>query len=158
MREKGEVDGVMSTMILEKYNIRDTKKLYSDINNKVLRGMEIITYNAIKRNKPEEVSHIKTETLDYICDTHFIFNPVKVFDEELNIWTVSVDEINIYGEGATIDTAVQNLLESIQEFESIYLERIDLFSQVESIEKQLYMRRIIRCEGNKEKLRKVLGL
>ena len=41
---------------MEKYNIRDTKRYYSDINNKVLSGCEITT---IKSNTYESVCHLK---------------------------------------------------------------------------------------------------
>jgi len=148
----------MESSTIEKYNIRDTKKMYSRINDRALEGVEVITFNAFKKDGTAEVSHIKTETLDYICNKYFIFKPLKVYDNELDTWTISVNEINLYGEGRTEKEANENLIDSILEFKNIYLEKIDLFSKLESIEKQMYMRKIIRCGTDREKLKKVLGL
>lgn len=134
-----------------KYNIRDTKRYYSEVNNIVLKGLEIITYRGINKSAKgnDEVSHIKTEYLDYLLDK-VRFNPVIESGEELGGYTVSVNEINIYGEGDTVEDAINDLLDSIIEYIDIYIEQIDLFSKVEDIQKQIYMLKLIRCNKDKK--------
>lgn len=154
--KKGE--NIMSTATLEKFNIGDTKKHYTDINNKVLNGAEVITYNEKQKGKKAEVSHIKTEILDNICDKYLVFHPKVVLDKELNIWTVSVDEINMYGEGTSPSAAIDDLLDCLIDYEQIYLEKIDLMTKVQDLQTQLFMRKIIRCERDRQKLRKVMNL
>lgn len=145
----------MEAIPQNKFNIRDTKRFYSDINDKALNGIEVITYNAM--GKTGEVSHLSKKIVDFLFDS-LQFHISEEFDEELGVYTISADEINIYGEGRTKDEAVENLLTSIIEYAVIYVEQIDLFSRVEDATKQGYMLKIIRCEGDREKLKKVLGL
>jgi predicted RNase H-like HicB family nuclease len=64
----------------------------------------------------------------------------------------------MYGEGETIEEATENLIDSILEYVDIYISQIDLFSRVESMEKQIYMLKLIRCNDDREALKKVLGL
>lgn len=139
---------------IPQYNIRDTKKYYSELNNMALMGLEIITYNA--NNEKEKVSHIKTTYLDQLL-TALPFNPSLELDEELGIYTLSLPEVDLYGEGRSPDEAVENLLESILTFLAIYIEKIDIFSKVESETKQLYLLKLLRCNGDKEKIRKEIG-
>lgn len=152
---EGKGDEKMETMLQNKFNIRDTKRFYSNINDKALNGIEIITYNAM--GKVGEVSHLNKRIVDFLFDS-LKFNITEEFDEELNIYTVSADDINIYGEGSTKTEAIDDLLTSIIEYAAIYVEQIDIFSKVEDITKQGYMLKVLRCGSDKEKLRKVLGL
>ncbi len=145
----------MEVILQNKFNIRDTKRFYSDINEKALNGIEIITYNAM--GKTGEVSHLSKKIVDFLFDS-LQFHISEEFDEELGIYTVSADDINIYGEGSTKDEAIEDLLTSIIEYASIYVEQIDLFSKVEDITKQGYMLKVIRCGSNRDKLKKVLDL
>lgn len=160
---KGEImtrgNNKMEIAIPLKYNVRDTKKYYSDINNYALKGLEVITYKGINKTKKEtdEVSHIKKGCLDYLLNK-VTFNPVIASGEEFGGYTVSINEIDMYGEGKTVEEATNNLLDSILEYIDIYIEQIDLFSKVENAEKQIYMLKLIRCNKDKDALRKVLGL
>lgn len=149
----------MEMTIPFKYNVRDTKRYYSDLNNYALKGLEVRTYKGINKTVKEnqEVSHIKTAYLDYLLNK-VSFNPNIESGEELGGYTISVNEIDMYGEGQTVEEATNNLLDSILEYIDIYIEQIDLFSKVENTEKQIYMLILIRCNKDREALRKVLGL
>lgn len=145
----------METILQNKFNIRDTKRFYSDINDKALNGIEVITYNAM--GKAGEVSHLSKRIVDFLFDS-LQFDITEEFDEEFGIYTVSANDINIYGEGGTKAEAIEDLLTSITEYAAIYVEQIDMFSKVEDITKQGYMLKVIRCGSDREKLKKVLGL
>ena len=80
------------------------------------------------------------------------------YDAELDTFTISVLELNMYGEGKTREEAINDLLDSIVEFAQIYNEKIDLFSKAESVEKQVYMMKILRSVSDRNSLKKELGL
>lgn len=143
------------SLAIPKFNIRDTKKYYSELNNIALKGLEVITFNA--NNENEMVSHIKTSYLDKLL-SNLIFKPEIEFDKEIGIHTVSLPEIDLYGEGPTLEAAINNLLDSVLEFLHIYVEKLDLFSKVESDQKQLYLLKLLRCYGDKDLIRKESGL
>lgn len=142
------------SIAIPQYNIRDTKKRYSELNNIALKGIEVITYNA--NNEKEKVSHIKTSYLDLLLNK-LSFNPSVDLDSELRVYTVSLNEIDLYGEGKTVEAAVEDLVYSILQFLAIYIEKLDLFSKAESEIKQLYLLKLLRCNGDKEKIKKAIG-
>jgi len=149
----------MEMLVARKLNVRDTKRYYSELNSAALNGLEIITYKGINKNakKDEEVSHIKTYYIDYLMG-FLKFNPIIESGEELGGYTVSLNEIDMYGEGDTIEIAKEDLVDTVFEYISIYVNQIELFSKVESIEKQVYMLKLIRCDGNRDKIKKEMGL
>lgn len=149
----------MEKLVKRKFNIRDTKRYYSDLNSAVLKGLEIVTFKGSNKNVKEEekVSHIKTPYVDFLMG-FLKLKPLIESGEELGGYTITLNEIDIYGEGNTIEDAKENLIDSILEYISIYIDKIDIFNKVESIEKQLYMLKLIRCDGDREKLKKEIGL
>jgi hypothetical protein len=146
--------GKRMSIAIPQFNIRDTKKRYSELNNIALKGIEVITYNA--NNEEEKVSHIKTSYLDKLLG-NLSFNPSVELDEELGIYTVSLSEVDLYGEGKNLDVAVDDLIDSIIQFLAIYTDKIDLFTKTEPDTKQLYLLKLLRCNGDKEKIRKAIG-
>lgn len=146
--------GKRMSIAIPQFNIRDTKKRYSELNNIALKGIEVITYNA--NNEEEKVSHIKTSHLDKLLGT-LSFNPSVELDKEIGIYTVSLSEVDLYGEGNNLDTAVDDLIDSVIQFLAIYTDKIDLFSKVEPDTKQLYLLKLLRCNGDKDKIRKAIG-
>lgn len=146
--------GKRMSVAMPQFNIRDTKKRYSELNKIALKGIEVITYNA--NNEEEKVSHIKTSYVDKLIGT-LSFNPSVELDEELGIYTVSLNEIDLYGEGNNLDAAVEDLINSIIKFLTIYTDKIDLFSKVEPETKQLFLLKLLRCNGDKEKIKKAIG-
>ncbi|MCR4442760.1 MAG: hypothetical protein QHH10_10565 [Peptococcaceae bacterium] len=79
-------------------------------------------------------------------------------DEELGGYTVAVNEIDLYGEGNTYEEAVNDLIDSIQEYLAIYVKQIELISKAETREKNLYLLKLLRCNNDREEIRKALGL
>lgn len=142
------------SITIPQYNIRDTKKRYSELNNIALKGIEVITYNA--NDEKEKVSHIKTSYLDLLLNK-LSFTPSVNLDDELKIYTVSLDEIDLYGEGKTVEVAVEDLIDSVLQFLVIYMEKLDLFAKAESETKKLYLLKLLRCNGDRERIKKEIG-
>lgn len=157
-RKRGNImeskEGRNMTIAVPRFNIRDTKKRYSELNNMALKGIEVITYNS--NNQDEEVSHIKTAYLNKLLD-NLSFSPIVEHDEELAVYTVALNEIDLYGEGDTKEKAIEDLITSIIEYLTIYIDKIDMFSRVESETKQVYVLKLLRCNGDREKIRKAIG-
>ncbi len=144
----------MEAITVPRYNIRDTKRYYSDLNNLVLKGIEVITFNAISGQ--DQVSHIKTSYLDRLLN-ELRFQPITEKDEELQVYTIALQEIDLYGEGVSVEDATEELVTSIVEFLNIYIQKLDMFAQVESELKQLYLLKLLRCNGDREKIKKAIG-
>ena len=136
------------------FSISDTKKFYCEINNRVLDGLELITCNS-KSN--EKISHIKKEYLDFLLN-RIKFKAHKEYDKELKTWTIVIKELNLYGEGYTESAAFDDLIDSVVEFAGLYLDKTSLFTKTESINKQVYMLKILRSIGDRALLAKELGL
>ena len=135
-----------------RYNVKQTKNEYSKVNNLTLKGFEVITY---EHNTKEEVSHLKKTIVDFLLK-QVRFSVDEVYDNELEGWTVSVPEIDLYGEGTTKEEAITDLVNSIHEYIALYT-ATDFLSQHESAEKQAAIIKLMRCE-NDDALRKELGL
>lgn len=144
-------------MVLEKYNIRDTKRFFSRVNRKAQEGVEVITYDGL-RPAQSEVSHIKTEVLDKVFSI-FQFHPEWTFDKELSTWTVSLRELPVYGEGRTKKEAVQDLVDSLLEYVEIYYKDLHWFLGREETSSYFpYLRQVARCDGDREKIARLVGL
>ncbi len=136
------------------YNVKQTKNEYSKVNNLALRGFEVCTYKDEKDSK-EVVSHIRKTIFDYLL-SRVTFTINEVYDEEMDGWTVAVPETDLYGEGATKEDAIKDLIYSIHEYISIY-QNSDFLSQHEPADKQAAILRLMRCE-NDDEIQKMLGL
>lgn len=142
--------------VLEKHNIRDSKRFFSEINRKAQDGLEVITYDS----KPSqgEVSHIGTEILDRVFQA-FRFDPQWVRDEELSVWTVTLSEVGIYGEGRDKSLAAEDLIDNILEYVELYYEDFRWFlSREETLSHLPYLRQVARCEGDRARIAEVLGV
>lgn len=156
-KEESDLGAVDLGAVLKKYNIRDTKRFYTEINTKAQAGQEIITYDGSRGSVPE-VSHIKTELLDWVF-SRFPFHKTWSFDEDLGIWTVSLDDLNLYGEGRSKKDAIEDLIDSTLEYLQIYYANPEWFlNHEETASHFVYLRRIARCEGDREAIKDLLGL
>jgi len=135
--------------------VKKTRDIYSQIHNLAAMGREIVTVNAAA--KGNEVSHIDKAIFDFGMQCV----PVTIKaeqDAELNIWTVSVDELDIYGEGPTKGEAVEDLVTSTLDYLELYYERLDLYARYDTVQKKAVVAKLARCEGDREKLRRLMGV
>ena len=137
------------------FNVKQTKNEYSKVNNLALQGFEVCTYHRDETNSKEVVSHVKKEIFDDLLN-HVTFTVDEIYDEELAGWTVAIPEIDLYGEGASREAAAQDLIYSIHQYISLYMES-DFLSKHESAAKQAAILKLMRCE-NDDELMKALGL
>jgi hypothetical protein len=125
---------------ISEYSISETKKLYCEINSKVALGFEVITCNSRSNQK---ISHLKKEYVDFLLNRlHFRIH--KEFDKDLK--------------GYSYSDSVEDLINSIMELSELYKSKMDIFSKTESIVKQIYMLKILRCNKDRDLIKKELGL
>ncbi|MFL0196384.1 hypothetical protein ACJDU8_12580 [Clostridium sp. WILCCON 0269] len=139
----------MKALLEEKFNIKDAKIYSSKLNNILEKDI------GENEKKNEEVNHIKTSYINFLMG-FFRFKPVIHSGE--GFYNIILNEVNVYGEGDSLEIAKENLIDSIIEYINIYTDKINIFHKFETIERQAYMLKLIRCSGNREKLKKEVGL
>ena len=139
----------MRALLEAKFNIKDVKN-YSIKLNGILEK-----YINKNESKKEEVNHIKTSYINFLMG-FFRFKPDIQMKE--NFYVINLNEINVYGEGDTLEEAKENLVDSVFEYINIYTNKIHIFHEFESVERQAYMLKLIRCNGDRDKLKKEVGL
>jgi predicted DNA-binding protein YlxM (UPF0122 family) len=145
----------MGALTLPRHNIKDTRDHYSQVHGQAALGREVVTYNTT--GNQNEVSHIDKG----IVDVWLRLVPITIdttYDEELDVYTVSLAEVDIYGEGKTKEEAIDDLLTSSIDYLECYYDRIELYSQYDSVERKAVVAKLARCEGDKESLRAILGV
>jgi hypothetical protein len=148
-------EGLNMSLSLPRHNVRETRDQYSQVHAIAALGHEVITINLADKNS--EVSHLNKAILDVWVK----YMPVTIdeeFDAELKVWTVSIAEIDIYGEGETKAMAIEDLLASTIDYLEVYYDRLDLYARYDPAEKKAVVAKLARCEGDKEKLRLILGV
>ena len=134
------------------YNIRETKSNYSTIQKQALNGLPILTRN---NNEKTSVIHINEEILDVLLNILKIYLE-KEFDEGMGIYTALIEKINLYGEGKTVNEAIEDLIDSIVEWCDIYHENIDRYKKLFDDEYRTYMLKFLLISDDRNEIRKQL--
>ena len=119
------------------------------------RGFEVV---AQKKKTEETVSIINTSTISAILDA-IRFRIEVIVDKGYEYpYTISVEEVPLYGSGDTEESAVENLIDATIEFLDIYKEKNDIYSRVYSAQCKGYALKLLRCGNDRNALRKAYGL
>ena len=146
----------MSSMALQRHNVKTTRDQYSQIHNLAAAGREVLTINTMGKGPKKTVSHIEKTLLDVM----FSYVPItiaKEYDDELKCWTLAIEQVDIYGEGPTEEAAAEDLVKSTLEYLALYYDNLAFFAD-DTAEKKTAMAKLARCEGNPELLRTILGV
>ena len=140
--------------------ISEAKNKLTSLRREALTGKEILLDDA-KRKDNQPVSLISTELLDELCDSKlFSFQWVDVpgeNQEEYSLWNV---ETGIYGVGKTKPEAADDFIDNISDYTAVYFNDLPYYHSRSgnTYGHYWYLRRILRCNGDRETLYKVLGL
>ena len=142
------------------YNVSTAKAQLGEIRRAALDGQEVIITNTKNRNKNESVSVISSTLLDSIIERSCKFSPAWTKEEGDENYTLYVPEVDVFGVGPTKETAIESLIETMQEYAELYFGdlRFYLSPTVNRLHHFGYLRRIIRCDGDPKQLRAALGL
>jgi antitoxin (DNA-binding transcriptional repressor) of toxin-antitoxin stability system len=135
--------------------ISEAKARFSELARKAAMGLETIAVN--KHGSARLVSLIGTDILTAALDS-MKFTVVETEDDELGVVTLAVEEIPVYGEGATRKEAVVALVDAVLDYCDVYQERIELFSHMDSPRTQGLMLKLLRCGNDRDAIRHELGV
>jgi hypothetical protein len=138
--------------VLQERSISSTKQDFPSIFKMALNGQEVITGN-FKSKSEDTVSILSTKDFKYILDIGFKFNPIIEEDEEGNGYTVALDEIMVFGDGDTLEEALDDLVENTLDYARMYFEKLDFYKQIPNRRSHYpYLRRIVTCATKEEVL------
>ena len=88
------------------------------------------------------------------------FSPRWLHEPGDENYTLYVPEVDVFGVGPTKDAAIESLIETSQEYAAIYFRdlRFYLSPTVGRDGHFEYLRRIVRCDGDTNQIKKILGL
>ncbi|MGI5880488.1 MAG: hypothetical protein ACOX6L_07835 [Syntrophomonadaceae bacterium] len=140
--------------------VSEAKNKLTILRREALTGKEIILADA-KRKDEQAVSLISTELLDELCELktfsyEWVDKPVGSIDH-YSLWS---QETGIYGVGKSKKEAIENFIDNAQDYARIYFDDLPYYLSRSNPNRNhyWYLRRILRCNENREMLYKVLGL
>jgi len=134
------------------YNIRETKSNYSVIQKQAIKGLPVLTKN---NNENVLVAHVNDNLLKVLLDALPIVVE-KEYDEELGIYTLSLEKLNLYGEGTTLKDAKEDLVNTIMAWCNIYQEKIDMYEKMFDDEYKSYMLKLMRLSCDRSELERII--
>ena len=124
----------------------------------VLSNREFLAENAKETSSDETVSIIRTKLLDEWLDRAYTFNPVWDWDEESNLWSVTLPEIQVYTDAPTKEETAEQLVDLVLDYCEDYFNRLDLFTALPDRSGHYpYLRRIVRCKDTAQ-VKEVLNI
>lgn len=140
--------------------INEAKNNLTQLRREALSGKEIIMADA-KRKDEQPVSLISTALLDELCETRVFtyewLDEPKDTEESYSLWN---HETSVYGIGKTKDEAIEDFMDNIQEYASVYFADLPYYLSHSNPNRghYWYLRRILRCNGNREELFQILNV
>jgi len=157
---------------LPAYSVAMAKDLLPQLRRAAVAGSEILIQDK-RSSRQESVSLLPTWLLDELVDVNFplTFTVLdKPGDALLDVrgqpsgtheeWSLLVPELGVTGVGNTRSEAEESLLTSLVDYASDFFSDPGFYLNRTSGRRHHwgYVRRVLRCEGNTERLRALLGL
>ena len=139
--------------------ISEAKNQLTSIRREALAGKEFILEDAKRKNDPL-VSLIATALIDQLCENlTFSFDWIDKPGNESETYTLWNNETGIFGIGSSRTEAMQDFISNIQEYASVYFEELPYYLSPINDNRvhYWYLRRVLRCDGELEKLRNLFG-
>ena len=146
-------------MPLPTYNVSTAKSHLARLRRSAITDWKESIIENSKENQSESVSLIATVVIDDLTSfCKFTHNWVK--EEEDTVWTLISPEIDAFGVGETKEEAINSLIDTALEYSELFFESPSLYMSAATNRRQHYgfLRRIARCERDREKIRAVLGV
>ena len=140
-------------------NVTDAKNKLTSIRREALAGREYILADAKRKNDPL-VSLVSTKLLDELCEKlSFSFEWVDKPTDSTETYSLWNKETGIYGIGTSEEEAVEDFVNNIQEYASVYFENLPYYLSEKNPNRDhyWYLRRVLRCNGEREKLDNLFG-
>ncbi len=140
--------------------VHEAKNKLTTLRREAATGKEFLLADS-KRKNDLPVSLISTALLDELCSTRtFTYQWLDTPDQENEHYSLYNPETGVYGIGPTKKEAVEDFVENIIDYANVYFEDLNYYlSQTGGRRSHYwYLRRVLRCDNDREKLYQVLNL
>ncbi len=140
--------------------ISEAKNKLTSLRREALTGKEIILADA-KRKDEQAVSLISTELLDELCESKtFSYEWVDQPEGNTDHYSLWNQETGVYGVGKSKQKAIEDFIDNAQDYARTYFNDLPYYLSRSNPNRDhyWYLRRILRCNENREMLYQVLGL
>lgn len=141
--------------------IKDAKDKLTILRREALTGKEFLVADA-KRKDDQLVSLISTTLLDELCNENkvFTYKWVDVPNETQDDYSLWNNETGMYGVGKTKAEAVEDFIDNILDYTNVFFNDLPYYLSTSGNNHShyWYLRRVLRCNGNRADLYKTLSL
>jgi len=141
-------------------SIHEAKNKLTALRREAAMGKEFLLTDT-RRKDDCPVSLISTGLLDELCEAKtFTYEWLDRPGDESEHYSLYNVETGVYGVGATNHEAVENFIDNILDYARVYFDDLPYYLSPSGGRRGHYwqLRRVLRCEGDREKLFRVLGL
>jgi len=141
-------------------SIHEAKNKLTALRREAVTGIEFLLADT-RRKDDCPVSLISTALLDELCETKtFSYEWLDKPGEEGEHYSLYNIETGIYGVGPTKQEAVEDFIDNILDYAQVYFNDLTYYLSPSGGRREhyWYLRRVLRCEEDREKLLCVLGL
>jgi hypothetical protein len=140
--------------------VHQAKNKLTSLRREAALGREFLLAD-VKRKNDQPVSLVSTALLDELCESKtFSFEWLDEPGPESKHYSLYNLETGVYGVGPTEVEAVEDLVDNILDYAVVYFNDLSFYLSPSGGRRNhyWYLRRVLRCEGDRDKLYKVLGL
>lgn len=137
------------------YTVHETRNKIREIQTNAKSGL---VSELVNKSTQESMFMLSSKMFEGIVQLIQKQNIIE-FDQDLKIYTIYNDLVpQLVGEGQTQEAAIDQLVEEAIQFAQDYLEHAEVLSGIFTGIQQLLISNIILSEGNKTRVREVLGV
>ncbi|SFH22223.1 Antitoxin of toxin-antitoxin, RelE / RelB, TA system [Desulfotomaculum arcticum] len=140
--------------------IHEAKNKLSALRREAIAGREFLLADT-KRKDDQPASLISTALLDELCESKtFSFGWPDEPGKESDNYSLYNHETGVYGIGPTKKEAVEDFIDNIVDYTNVYFNDLPFYLSISGGRRghYWYLRRILRCEGNKERIYQLMEL
>lgn len=140
--------------------VHEAKNKLTVLRRKAAIGKELLLAD-VKRKGGQPVSLISTALLDELCEAKtFSYEWLDEPGIENGNYSLYNRETGVYGVGPAKREAVEDYIDNIIDYAGVYFDDLPFYLSPSGGRRDhyWYLRRVHRCEGDREKLYRVLGL
>ena len=142
------------------FTVSEAKNKLTSLRREALTGKEILLDDA-KRKENQPVSLIATALLDDLCDSKvftYQWTDEPAGDQfHYSLWN---NETGVYGVGETKIEAINDFIDHILDYANVYFNDLPFYlsRSGNTYGHYWYLRRVLRCNGDRDVLYKVLDV
>jgi len=140
--------------------IHEAKNKLSALRREAITGKEFLLADT-KRKDDQPASLISTALLDELCESKtFSFEWLDEPGKESDNYSLYNHETGIYGVGPSKKQAIEDFINNIVDYTNVYFNDLPFYLSKSGGRRghYWYLRRILRCEGNKEMIYQLMRL